>query len=83
MFRSQCLNVKNKMEKIVSDNHFRHFHQIKTKNKFCENSGPVVSELVAGSHEQDIVCDLPVIDYALKNRSLVHYDRHTALQRWH
>ena len=32
--------------------------------------------MVAGSHEQDIVCDLPVIDYALKNRSLMHYDQH-------
>jgi hypothetical protein len=77
------LKINTKCKKIVSNNHFQNFHQVKTKNKSCENSGSVISELVAGSHEQDNVCDLPVIDYALKNRSLVHYDRHTALQRWH
>ena len=28
---------------------------------FCENSGSVVLELVAGSHEQDIVCLLLIM----------------------
>ena len=63
-FRSQCLNLKNKwkMKKIVSDNHFWNFHQIKTKNRICSFRNDCWIPWAR------CCCDLPVIDCALKKQ---------------